>query len=190
MREVIAGIALLAAASAAANEGLEAKLGELQARYENGSQEAKDFEIGEDEANAYLRKQSEVDAETGVESPWVRFEESLAIVGATVDLEKVRGSLPDSMLFRLLSGRVPVEVTARVSGEQGVAQIGVEKILFGGIQLPPALVGMLASGEGASRFLPPGFRLGEPFPMPYDLKSIKSRVGALLLTQGPTAVSK
>lgn len=190
MRHVFLAVAVLAATSASANDGLEAKLEELQTRYENGSQEAKEFEIGEEEANAYLRQQSEANAASGVESPWVRFEESLAIVGATVDLEKVRGSLPDSILFRLLSGRVPVEVTARISAEMGVGKIDLERILFGGIELPPSLVAMLASGEGASKFLPPGFRLGEPFPLPYDLKSIKSRLKALLLTQGPTADSK
>jgi hypothetical protein len=49
---------------------------------------------------------------------------------------------------------------------------------------------MLVSGPGASKFLPPGFRLGEPFPLPYDLKSIQSRMRAMFLVQGPTADSK
>jgi hypothetical protein len=120
----------------------------------------------------------------------VRFEETLAIVGATVDLEKARGSLPDSIIFRLLSGRVPVEVTARVSGENGVGKIDVQRILFAGVELPQSVVAMLVSGPGASKFLPPGFQLGEPFPLPYDLKRIDSRLKALLLTQGPTADSK
>jgi hypothetical protein len=188
MRQFFVGIVLLAAASI--SDGLEEKLDEIETRYENGSKEAKEFEIGEEEANAYLRQQGEGNAASGIESPWVRFEETLAIVGATVDLEKVRGSLPDSIFFRLLSGRVPVEVVARVSGEEGVGRIDVERILFGGIELPPSLVAMLISGSGAGKFLPPGFRLGEPFPLPYDLKSIRSQVKALFLTQGPTAVSK
>ena len=190
MRPILLAIALCARPSVSAGDGLEEKLAELQTRYENGSKEAKEFEIGEEEANTYLRQQSEVNTASGVESPWVRFEETLAIVGATVDLEKARGSLPDSMIFRLLSGRVPVEVTARVSGGQGVGRIDVERILFAGIQLPPSLVAMLVSGPGSSKFLPPGFRLGEPFPLPYDLKRIDSRLKALFLTQGPTAESK
>lgn len=190
MRPILFAIVLLAPLSVSAGDGLEEKLAELQTRYENGSREAKEFEIGEEEANAYLREQSVTNAGSGVESPWVRFEETLAIVGATVDLEKALGSLPDSMIFRLLSGRVPVEVTARVSGEQGVGRIDVERILFAGIQLPPSLVAMLVSGPGSSKFLPPGFRLGEPFPLPYDLKSIQSRMSAMFLVQGPTADSK
>jgi hypothetical protein len=190
MRLILIAIATLVATPVSADEGLEAKLDELETRYQNGSREAKDFEIGEEEANAYLRQQSAVNVASGVESPWVRFEETLAIVGATVDLEKARGSLPDSIIFRLLSGRVPVEVTARVSGENGVGKIDVERVLFAGVELPQSLVAMLVSGPGASKFLPPGFRLGEPFPLPYDLKSIKSRVKALFLTQGPTADSK
>ena len=83
----------------AAGNALEKKLEELRVRYENGSAEAKDFEIQEAEANDYLRAQGAT-LPGGVESPWIRFEEGTTVVGATVDLEKFRAHLPPSMLFQ------------------------------------------------------------------------------------------
>jgi hypothetical protein len=173
----------------AAGEALEKKLEELRVRYENGSPEAKDFEIQEAEANDYLRAQGATLPE-GVESPWMRFDEGLTVVGATVDLEKFRTNLPSSMLFQLLSGRVPVEITARIEGASGVGKLELVRVLLGGLELPASLVSAMAHSESASQFLPPGFRLGESFELPYDLESIRCRLGSVLVQQRPTVLDK
>ncbi len=173
----------------AAGSALEKKLGELRDRHENGSAEAKDFEIQEAEANDYLRAQGATLPE-GVESPWIRFEEGTTVVGATVDLEKFRGNLQPSTLFQLLSGRVPVEIEARLEGASGVGELDLERVLLGGLELPASLVSALAQSQNASQFLPPGFRLGEPFELPYDLESIRCRLGSVLVQQRPTALDK
>jgi hypothetical protein len=173
----------------AAGEAVERKLEELRARYENGSPEAKDFEIPEAEANDYLRSQKAALPE-GVESPWVRFEDGITVVGATVDLEKFRANLPPTMLFQLLSGRVPVEIHARLEGASGVGKLDLERVLLGGLDLPASLVSALAQSERASEFLPPGFRIGEPFELPYDLESIRSHAGSVLIQQRPTVLDK
>ena len=117
-----------------AESSLESKLGELKERYERGSETAKDFAIEETEANGFLRGTQELPK--GIENPWIRFEENVAIVGAMVDLDQVRGELPDSTIFQLLSGRVPVEVTTRVSGTQGEGQLELERVLMSGVELP------------------------------------------------------
>jgi hypothetical protein len=190
MRGAFLPVLLLFAASLASAEGVESTLGELQQRFEKGSPEAKEFEIAENDANAYLRAQGAGTLPEGIESPWVRFEDSVAVVGATVDLDRFRSSLPDSMIFQLLSGRVPVEVTARLSGEKGVGTLSLDRVLFAGIELPASLVAMMADGSKADAFLPPGFRLGEPFPLPLELESIRCLAGAVRLKQGPTAGTK
>lgn len=172
-----------------ASEGLEKKLEELRDRYENGSPEAKEFEFQEMEANDYLRGQG-AGLPEGVESPWMRFEEGTTIVGATVDLEKFRANLPTSMLFQLLSGRVPVEITARIEGDKGMGKLDLVKVLLGGMELPASLVAAMSRAESASQFLPPGFRLGEPFELPYDLESIRCRVGSVRVQQRPTVLGK
>ena len=172
-----------------AKPGLEQKLEELRARAENGSTEAKEFEFQEAEANDYLRTQ-QAELPEGVESPWTRFEEGTTVVGAIVDLEKFRSNLPSSMFFQLLSGRVPVEITARVEGASGVGKLELVRVLLGGVELPASLVAAMAQSESASKFLPPGFRLGEPFDLPYHLESIRCRIGSVLLQQRPTLLAK
>jgi hypothetical protein len=170
-------------------DGLEKKLEELRDRYENGSPEAKEFEIQESEANEYLRAQVATLPE-GVENPWTRFEEGMTVVGATVDLDKFRPNLPTSMLFQLLSGRVPVEITARVEGASGVGKLDLVRVLLGGLELPASLVSAMTQSKNASQFLPPGFRLGEQFELPYDLESIRCQLGKIRVQQRPTTVDK
>lgn len=172
-------------AVAGKGESVETAIQELVNRHLNGAKDPKEFEIDEQAANEFLRTDPARPLPDGVESPWVRFEDHLAIVGATVDLDKFRGSLPDSALLFLLTGRVPVEITARIDGEQGVGKLNLERFLLGGIELPASLVAGLAQTETASKLLPPGFKLGESFRLPYEIESIRCRVGALSLRQGP-----
>jgi hypothetical protein len=172
-----------------AADPLEQKLEDLRLRHENGSTDAKDYQILEAEANDYLRAQK-ADLPEGVESPWIKFQEGTTLVGATVDLEKFRANLPDSMLFQLLRGRVPVELEATFEGEKGVGKLDVQRVVLGGLQLPESLVEALSTSETASRILPPGFRLGEPFELPYDLETIRCLLGEIHLHQRPSTVDK
>lgn len=188
----LALVAALAMAAIPVNaaDGLEAKLDELLARHRTGSDEPKDFEIDEDEANAYIREQSVQDLPEGVESPWVKFDESLAIVGATLDLEKLKGELPDSAIFQLLSGRVPVEITARINAAAGVGKLVLERVTLSGVELPPDMVASLISEQKASELLPPGFRLGEAFTLPFALESIRCEPGTVKVRQRASAPAK
>jgi hypothetical protein len=169
-------------------EKVQQAIAELVNRHLNGAKDPKEFSIAEQDANLFLRGDPTRPLPDGVESPWVRFEDEVAVVGATVDLDKFRGSLPGSALLSLLTGRVPVEITARVGGEKGIGKLELIKFLVAGIELPKSLVASLAETETASKLLPPGFKVGESFPLPYEIESIRCRVGALSLTQGPTPV--
>ena len=182
-------LAMSALSSAFAGDGLEAMLDELMTRHQNGADAAKEFDIQEDEANTYVREQSVKELPEGIESPWVKFEENLAIVGATLDLDKLQGQLPDSTILQFLSGRVPVEVTARIAAGAGVGKLVLE-ITLSGIELPPDLVTSLISNEDASAFLPPGFRLGEAFALPFALESIQCLPGTVKIVQRATAPLK
>jgi hypothetical protein len=183
-------VAFPSPAHASPLDSLAEKLGDLQLRYEKGSKDPKDFEIGEEEVNLFLRNESLGPLPEGIESPWIRFEDSLAVVGAMVDIDKFRANLPDSMLFQLLSGRVPVEITARLTGEKGVGKLDLQRVVLSGVELPASLVALLAQAESAKQFLPTGFRIGEPFDLPFDLDSIQCRVGAVLMRQRPTVLTK
>lgn len=179
-----------AAHAANAADGLEATLDELVTRHEQGADAPKDFEINEEEANAYIRGQKLEELPDGVESPWVKFDESLAIIGATLDLDKLQGQLPESAIFQLLSGRVPVELTARINAAAGIGKLVLERVTLSGVELPPDIVASLISDQDASEFLPPGFRLGEAFTLPFDLESIQCQPGTVKVRQRATAPAK
>ncbi len=185
------GITLaMSLSSAYAGDGLEAKLDEMVTRHQEGADAPKEFDIPEEEANAYIRERTVKELPEGIESPWVKFEQSLAIVGATLDLDKLQGQLPDSLVFQLLSGRVPVEVTARINAAAGVGKLVLERVTLAGVELPPDMVAAFISNENASEFLPPGFRLGEAFTLPFDLESIQCQPGTVKVVQRATAPLK
>ncbi|HSF19503.1 MAG TPA: hypothetical protein VLK65_28525 [Vicinamibacteria bacterium] len=178
----VAGWLVLAGLGLAAAEPVQKTLAELLLRHQNGATDAKVFEVGELEANQFLREQADKSLPQGFENPWIRFEESFAIVGATMDLEVVRGALPDSALLNLLSGKVPVELTARLLGEGGVGRLDVERVSMSGIDLPMSLVDALIGDIETIPFLP-GFRLGEPFPLPYGVESVHCSLGLVTVRQ-------
>ncbi len=180
----------LSLSTAHAGDGLEAMLEELVSRHQDGADSPKDFEIPENEANSYIRQQSLKDLPEGIESPWVKFEESLAIVGATLNIDKLHGQLPDSAIFQFLSGRVPVEVVTRIIAAAGVGKLVLERVTLSGVDLPPDMVASFISAQDASEVLPPGFRLGEAFTLPFDLESIQCQPGAVKVRQRATAPAK
>ena len=181
---------LLTLSGFAGADGLEDKINELETRHLHGSEAPKDFEFREDEANEYLRSQSASELPEGVESPWIRFEDSLAVVGATLDIDKLRNDLPESAIFQLLSGRVPVELTARLNAAAGVGKLALERVLLAGVELPPDLILALVEGQDTSGILPPGFRIGEAFTLPFDLESIDLTPGSLRIRQRATTKTK
>lgn len=170
----------------ASGEGLSDKLEQLRERHENGSDQAKMFELTEIEANEFLRNGGVPELPAGVTSPWIVFEEGAAVVGAMLDLDQLGDQLPDSMLFQLLSGQVPVEVVARLSGHNGSGELDLERVTLSGVDLPKTLVDSLIAGYDTSKILPPGFRLGEPFALPYDVESIRCQPKSVLVEQKAT----
>ncbi len=120
----------------------------------------------------------------------MNFQEGTTVVGATVDLEKFRANLPPSMLFQLLKGRVPVEIEARFAGAKGVGTLDLVRVELGGLELPDSLVSAMSTSDTARQLLPPGFRLGEPFELPYDLESIRCLLGSVQIHQRSTPVDK
>lgn len=187
MNRLTFAVLAVVSSTAVAGEGLEAKLNELLVRHENGADAPLEVEIREDEANTYIRETRGKDLPEGVENPWVRFEDSVAIVGATLDFEKLQGQLPDSAIFSLFTGRVPVEVTTRINAAAGVGKLVLERVTLSGVDLPPDVVAALLAEQDTSAYLPPGFRLGEVFILPLDLESIQCQPGTVKVRQRATA---
>ena len=159
--------------AAEAVRAIESTLLEIQSRYVERAEKTKSFEIDEAGANQYLRHRARTDLKDGISNPWIRLEKGMAILGARLDLETLKQDMPDNLMLSLLRGVVPVEIEAKLESKDGEGNIRLERVSVSGIELPTSFVEDLARQHGTASYLPPGFRLGESFPLPYDLEAIR-----------------
>jgi len=165
-------------------DSLDATLRAIREGSEADRSEAVEFEIGEKEANAYLRCRLVGRLPEGVEAPWVRFADGFVEAGATLDLTLLGDRAPSSSVFRLLSGRVPVETKADVVAENGVGKLTIERFTVGGLGLPTFLLQDMVTSYTKSPSRPEGIRLEEPFALPFRISSARILEGRVVLLQG------
>jgi hypothetical protein len=162
---------------------LAKKIQLIRERHENDVQEPKDFEVSEDEANAYIAYRLTERLPEGVVDPWLRFSDGPVTAGAILDLGVLRNRMPDSSVAQLLSGRVPVELEARIHADGGVGKLTVDSVTLGGLPIPESLLQQIVTAYTKSPSRPDGVRLDEPFPLPYGIKSARVEQGRLRLRQ-------
>ena len=162
---------------------IEQTFEEIVKRHEVGEAGEKSYELDEKGVNVYLREQRAAELPKAVKSPWVRFEDKIAVVGATVNLDEFKSQMPQSAILQFLSGFVPLELSARLQSGAGIGEVIFERISLAGIELPPGFITELMTRTDGTTVLPDSFRLGEPFPLPYRLESIRSIPGAMLIKQ-------
>lgn len=166
-------------------DSLTKKMQTLRQRYEEGSREELRFVVSEDEANAFLVYRMTNLLPAGVSSPWIGFEPDVVRAGAQVDLALLRDRVPPS-LAEILSGEVPVELRARLRGDQGMGKVELESATLAGIPLPPSFLEELASSYSKNPSLPADVQLNRPFPLPYGIRTARVAQGELRVTQGAT----
>jgi hypothetical protein len=155
----------------------------IRERHENDVQEPKDFEVSEDEANAYLTYRLVERLPEGVVDPWLRFSDGPVKAGALLDLGVLRSRMPDSSVAQFLSGRVPVELQARIHADGGVGKLMLDSVTLGGLPVPESLLQQIVTAYTKSPTQPYGVRLDEPFPLPYGIKSARVERGRLRVHQ-------
>jgi hypothetical protein len=164
-------------------DDLQAKLELVLERYENDVKKPKDFEVGEEEANAYFEHRLVDHVPDGIVDPWVRFSEGLVRAGATLDLDILRERMPSSSMASLLSGRVPVELTSGIHAEEGVGKLALQSVTLGGLPVPPSILQQIVTAYTKSTSRPDGVRLDESFPLPYGIESARIEQGRVLFRQ-------
>jgi hypothetical protein len=164
-------------------EELVRKLQLLRERHEEDVREPRDFEVSEEEANAYLTYRLTDRLPEGVVGPWVRFSDGPVMAGAVLDLAVLRDRIPESSVAELLSGRLPVELAAKVRAEEGVGKLELESVTLGGLPIPQSFLQQIVTAYTKSPSRPNGVRLDEPFPLPYGIESASVERGRLFLRQ-------
>lgn len=162
---------------------LAEKIQLIRERHEKEMHEPRDFEVSENEANAYIAYRLVDRLPESVLEPWVRFSDGPVTAGAMLDLGALRQHMPDSSVAQLLSGQVPVELAARIHAEDGIGKLMLERITLGGLPVPESLLQQIVTAYTKSPSQPDGVRLDEPFPLPYGIESARVEPGRIRLHQ-------
>jgi hypothetical protein len=162
---------------------LQAKIDLVLERYEKDVEQPKDFEVGEEEANAYFEHRLVEHVPEGIVEPWVRFSEGLVRAGAMLDLDILRERMPPSSMTSFLSGRVPVELATGIHAEERTGKLALQSVTLGGLPVPPSILQQIVTAYTKSPSRPDGVRLDESFPLPYGIESARIEQGRILFRQ-------
>lgn len=109
---------------------------------------------------------------------------------AALNLDLLRTKLPDegpALMLSMLSGTVPVELEGRIESAEGLARIELQKVLIGGINLPPSLLVQIVSMATRNAEQPGGLDIGAPVALPWTARSIRLEAGRALFDFFPAA---
>jgi hypothetical protein len=173
-------------------DGLVKKLQFLRERFEQPEVDGQpvDIEVSEEEANAYIVHRLADQLPEGVVEPWVKFSDGPVWAGAVLDLALLRDRLPESSLVQLLSGRVPVQLSAKVQTDDGVGKLELGSVTLAGISLPESFLQEIVTAYTKSPSRPDGIRLDAPFTLPYGIVNARIEEGRLHLRQGRSGGSQ
>jgi hypothetical protein len=162
---------------------LLAKIELVRERFQNDVTEPKDFEVSEEETNAYFEHRLVDHVPAGVVEPWLRFSDGLVTAGAMLDLDVLRERMPQSSMASFLSGRVPVELVSGIHAEDGVGKLAFESVTLGGLPIPQSLLQQIVTAYTKSPSRPDGVQLDESFPLPYGIESARIERGRVVFRQ-------
>jgi len=132
--------------------------------------------LTEDELNSYLRYDLAAFLPKGVRNPKVRLLRDTGVFRARIDLDRLpppeTEGLSGALWGLLLQGERDVQVTCRCTASKGMGLVEIESVEVDGVELPRTVVDWLVSHVSESSFLP-GYRAGDPFPLPHNLRDIR-----------------
>jgi hypothetical protein len=105
---------------------------------------------------------------------------------AVVDLDRMAQSRRASGPFdpmRFLSGRMPVDVTGRVTSAAGKGSFELEEAHLGGAPVPKLVLQQLVSYYSRSPERPSGLSLDDAFALPASIQEIRLERGQAIVVQ-------
>ncbi len=136
--------------------------------------------VTESQLNSYLNLTLGPNLPTGVSDVSVQLADNGLVARARVDLDRVPLKRPSEgawSLYSLLSGVVPIEISGRLEGRDGMGTIDLKEARLGGWPVPSTLVGQLVSSSTRSPANPQGFDLRAPFPLPFAMRRVRFEPG-------------
>jgi hypothetical protein len=136
--------------------------------------------VTESQLNSYLNLTLASKMPPGLSEVVVRLASDGLLARANVDLDRVPIKRPTDgslSLYSMLSGVVPVEISGRLEGRDGMGTIDLEQARLGGWSVPASVVAQLVSSSTRSAAKPQGLDIRAPFRLPYAMKRVRLEPG-------------
>ena len=136
--------------------------------------------VTEVQLNSYLNLTLGPKLPPGISELEVQMTGGGLLVQGKVDLDRVPLKRPSDggfSMLRFLSGVVPVVLSGRLNGQDGLGAIDLQEAHLAGVSLPIALVAQLVSTASRTAELPQGFDIHAPFPLPYAMRRVRFEPG-------------
>ena len=142
--------------------------------------------FSQQEANAYFHHYGPQFLPAGLVDPRVAIADASRVQArAVVDLDRVRTAKHRGWLDPLayVTGSVEVTLAGRLFAANGVGVIRFESATVGGVDVSESVVQELISFYTVTPENPRGFRLGEPFDLPSNIRAVQMAAGAATVVQ-------
>lgn len=149
---------------------------------ENGAGAGRQFEILEEDLNAYLAVELKKSEHPAVQDVAVRFHEGSFTTRLKVDMDKVEvkdQSMTAGLLASLMTGVQIIQVEGTLKTNKGTGTYVTRKAWLNDVPVPATLVDSLLSRIGRKN--EPPFDPTEPFKMPYEIKEVIFKSGRVQL---------
>ena len=143
--------------------------------------------LTEGELNSWFAYRAQPLLPAGVTAPQVTIVGNGKVAGqATVDLDAVSkrrsgGGMLDP--WRLVGGRVPVNVIGTLHTKDGVGRFELESAEISGVPVPTLLLQEMVSFYSRSERTPQGVQLDNPFKLPANIQQIEVGQGRAVIVQ-------
>lgn len=180
-----AGRAVQTASSEESGGRLERKLGDILQHSLEPSAEVRLTPLPEPEVNAYLAHQGAQYLPVGIREPLVRIGDGRLSAEAVVDLDAIRDSRERTAFdpVRFLGGQLVVTASGRVRSGGGLAQVEVEAVTVGGVQVPAQVLQEVVRHFTRTAEHPAGTSLDEPIRLPYGIAELRLSPGLAVVVQ-------
>jgi hypothetical protein len=144
------------------------------------------LQVTDAEVTAYLRHHATEDIPVGIVEPSITALGDGKVGGrAIVDLDAVRKQKQRTWLdpMNLLSGRLPVTVSGRLTTTAGVGRFELESAEVSGVPVPKTVLQELLSYYSRTPEDPDGINMDDPFELPARIREIRVAKGAATVVQ-------
>ena len=142
-------------------------------------------QVSEAEVNSYLNLSYAQQLPKGVSDVEIRLGQERLLAKGYVDLERVRGKIqPTTSIFNpvsLLTGKVPVEISGKLIGRDGIGTVEVDTVYVASIRVPLTVLEQMVVSATKSEKMPQGFDIHAPFRLPYTLERVRLEPGKAFL---------